>query len=170
MNTRHGRGPAASMLALILSAMPALASDNYFLNVPGIDGESRSPGFEEWIPINTFGLGFSRGTCTGVTVTKPLGVSSPALVAAVMLGTTYSVIEVAVAPMGEGRRDARLRLRLHNAVITSLEQAGPEPASAGVHEAVVILPSSVEMTYFIEDPRGGFGIPVTSTAQCRRGK
>jgi type VI protein secretion system component Hcp len=162
---------AAAMAVALLVAAPAFAAEDFYVRVPGIDGDGSGPrGYEKWIPVTAFSLGFSRGVCSSFVLTKQVDVASPPLTMAAMLGTTYATVDAVV--LANGMYDSqpqKLRLKLFGAVITSLEQSGSQTDAIALRETVRIQPERVEMTYFQQTATGS-SVGLTSTVDCQKVK
>src|SRR5262245_12473003 len=89
----------AASTALI--AGPAQAASDYLIRIDGIAGTSNLERFEDYIDIESFSLGFSRGVCQQLHFVKRMDAASPDLTAAAMLGTFYPNILLVALKAGE---------------------------------------------------------------------
>jgi type VI protein secretion system component Hcp len=168
----HGRmrmkriiGIFSLMFAGMLTMSSATAASSLYMKVPGITGAVEVRGYEGWIQVLSFSLGFSTGTCSSLTVTKFLDLTSPALTMAAVSGLFYPSVTLVSVKDGE-RPYEEFRLRLSNAAITSVQQSGSSDTPA---ESLSLQPSSVELTYYVQSDKG-MAMPVSSTVDCQQVK
>jgi type VI protein secretion system component Hcp len=151
------------LLAGVLSVSTAMASNSLYMKVPGVTGPSVVKGYEGWIEVLSFSLGFQANTCSSLSVMKQLDITSPALTMAAVAGTFYPTVTLVSVHAGE-RPYEEFRLKLFNAVVTSVQESG---ASETPVESLSFQPSSVELTYFAQMETGQL-TPVTSTVDCQK--
>jgi type VI protein secretion system component Hcp len=154
-----------------LFAGAAQAANDYLLQVDGISGTSTEAGFEAYLPVESWSLGFTRGTCQALHFVKQMDASSPDLTAAAMLGTFYSkAVLVARRTGGDGNRFIYLKLTLNNNVFISYQTGGSNGSSLLPMEQISVQPSSVEIEAFAQDQSGVVTLVATNTVTCQKVK
>ena len=147
----------------------AHASYDTFLRIDSIEGTSTAHGLESYIEIYSFSLGFTRGTCSSLSVMKSMDESSAPLTEAVLMGTLFPTATVVMRRPGE-RPFTFLRLTLSNVVVTSLQESGSAGGDFRPTESLSIQPSSVKMEAF-EENEFGIVVPTASkTVTCQKVK
>ena len=160
----------AASSALIAGVAQAAASD-FLIRIDGISGTSTEIGFTDYIPIDSWSLGFSRATCQALHFTKQMDAASAAITGATMLGAFYpSITLVARKTGGDGNRFTYLKLTLNNSVFTSFQTGGSDGSSLLPHEQVSAQPSSVIFQAFEQDVGGGVVQIASNTATCQKPK
>lgn len=167
------------MLAALLLATTAQASETFFMNIPGIKGESLDRAYAGWIPLTSFSDGFmssgrpgagstgragGRLVCQALQVVKQLDSSSPAITAAVATGEVFHEIDLVAVVAGDAPFTF-LKFALHNAVISSVTFGGDSSTSARV-ETLSITAPKVDVTYWPQQADGSRGAPLTTTVDC----
>lgn len=155
-------------IAAVAGFAPLAHADHIFLEIPGIPGESVADKYPNWIDVSSMGQEFSRRSCGGLTVSKRLDKSSPALAVSAVNGDVLAQATVAVVTGGE-RPQETLRLVLSDVIVasTTIQSADPDKT---VTEAVKLLPHSVSITYRPQDAKGGLGSPVTTVVTCNNNR
>ena len=153
------------ILSVLLAGLPmsaALASNNLYMLIPGITGSATADNFRGWIDVSSFSLGYQQATCSSLTVSKLLDMTSPALTMAAVAGTFYPVVTL-VSVVNGPEPYVEFRLKLFGAAVTSVQQSG---ASSTPAESLSFQPSRVEVTYFTQGQDGQL-TPISSTVDCQ---
>ena len=154
-----------------LFAGTAQAANDYLLQIDGISGTSTEVGFEAYIAVESWSLGFTRGTCQALHFVKQMDGSSPNLTAAAMLGTFYpKAVLVARRTGGDANRFIYLRLTLDSNVFTSYQTGGSNGSSLLPMEQISVQPSSVKIEAFDQDQFGVVTLVATNTVTCQKVK
>ena len=165
------RNICLSLAASTAFAGAAQAANDYLLQVDGISGTSTEAGFEAYLPVESWSLGFTRGACQALHFVKEMDTSSPDLTAAAMLGTFYSkAVLVARRTGGDGSRFIYLRLTLNNSAFTSYQTGGSNGSSLLPFEQISVQPSSVKIEAFDQDQFGVVTLVATNTVTCQKVK
>lgn len=167
------------MLGALLLSMTAQASETFYMNIPGIKGESLDKTYAGWIPLTSFSDGFmssgragggstgrgaGRLVCQALQVVKQLDSSSPAITAAVATGEVFHEIDLVAVVAGD-TPFTFLKFALHNAVISSVTFGGDSSTSARVETLSVTAPK-VDVTYWPQQADGTRGAALTTTVDC----
>lgn len=164
-------------LCLSLTASTALitgvaqASPEFFIRIAGITGTSIVRGFEEYIDVESWSLGFTRGLCQDLHFVKQMDASSGDLTAATLSGDFYPTASlVARKAGGDGSQFTYMRLTLSNSVFTSLQVGGSAGSSILPMEQVSLQPSSVKLELFKQLEGGGSESLPPTTVTCQKPK
>ena len=152
-----------------LIAGVAQAADDYLIRIDGISGTSNIAHFEDYIKVESWSLGFSRGVCQSLNFAKQMDAASADLTGATMLGTYYPSIILIALKQGEGRV-VTMRLTLTNSVFTSFQTGGSSNSSVLPMESISVQPSVVKFEAFEQDERGNVELVATNTVTCQRVK
>ena len=172
----------AGLLVLgLVSATAQAANEEFFLKIPGINGESQTQGYPGWIQIDSFtesfvnstasrggtgaGGGRDRTSCQDLHLSKTLDKTSAELAMAVATGHTYSPVLLAAVRISGDRPVEFLRFTLTNVVISSVAFAGDTGTSARI-ETLVLRPTRVEVQYTPQNADGSVGTTITATVDC----
>jgi type VI secretion system secreted protein Hcp len=153
----------AASTALI--AGTAQAASDFFLKIAGISGTSHVAGFEEFIDIFSFSLGFSKGVCSDLSVMKRMDAASAEITGAALLGTIYPSAVLVGRKAGTGPF-IYLKLTLSNIKFTSLQESGSSGGDDRPTESVSMQPSSVKIEAFEQDTSGTPVLVATNTVSC----
>lgn len=159
----------AASTALI--AGTAHASSDYFLKIEGITGGSSTVvGFEGYSDIYSFSLGFTRGICSDLNVSKELDTASPDITSAALLGTYFPRAVLVGRTVSGSDPFIYMKLTLNNVIISSVSQAGSSGGGDLPSESVSIQPTSVKIESFKQDELGR-SVPVANiTVTCQKVK
>jgi type VI secretion system secreted protein Hcp len=154
-----------------LGAGTAHAASDYLIQIDGIAGTSTLAGFEDYIDVESWSLGFVRNTCQDLHFVKQMDASSAPLTGAAMLGTFYPKI-VLIARKASGDRNGftYLKLTLTNSVFTSFQSGGANGSGALPIEQISVQPSSVKFEAFAQDTTGAIGLTASNTVTCQKVK
>jgi type VI secretion system secreted protein Hcp len=172
----------AGLLVLgLASATAQAANEEFFLKIPGINGESQAQAYPGWIQIDSFTESFvnstaSRGgagaggarertSCQDLHLSKMLDKTSAELAMAVATGHTYSPVLLAAVRTSGDRPVEFLRFTLSNVIISSVAFAGDTGTSARI-ETLVLRPTRVEVQYTPQNADGSVGATITATVDC----
>ena len=158
---------AAAMATLSVGA--AQAASDYLIRVDGIAGTSSIIGFEDYIEIESYSLGFVRGTCQDLHFVKQMDASSAPMTGATILGTFYPQIVLVARKPGE-RPFTFFRLTLTNSVFTSFQSGGSNGGSVLPMEQISVQPSSVKFESFGQDATGAPILLASNTVTCQKVK
>ena len=157
----------AASTALI--AGTAQAASDFFLKIVGISGTSQVRGFEEFIDIFSYSIGFTNGACSSLNVMKRMDTASADITAAALLGTIYPSA-VLVGRKAGAEPFTYLRLTLTNIKVTSLQDSGSAGGDDVPTESVSMQPSSVKIESFVQDSSGNPVLAATNTVSCQKVK
>ncbi len=164
---------------LLLSLSAQAGTETFYMQIPGIKGESLDKTYVDWIPVTSFSEGFmtsgragsggagraaGRLVCQALQVVKQLDSSSPAITAAVATGQVFHEIDL-VAVASSDRPITFLKFALHNALISSVTFGGDSSTSARVETLSVTAPR-VDVTYWPQLPDGSRGAALTAIVDC----
>jgi type VI secretion system secreted protein Hcp len=170
----------AGLLVLGLAGATAqAANEEFFLRIPGINGESQAQGYVGWIQIDSFaesfvnntatfggaGGGRERTSCQDLHLSKVLDKTSAELAMAVATGHTYTPVLLAALRTSGDQPVEFLRFTLHNVVITSVAFAGDTGTSARI-ETLVLRPTRIDVQYTPQNVDGSAGATITATVNC----
>jgi type VI protein secretion system component Hcp len=156
----------AASTALI--AGTAHAASDYLMRIDGIQGTSTVEGFEDYIEVQSWSLGFTQGMCQNLHFVKEMDTSSAELTGATLTGVFYrSVVLVARKTGGDGNPFTHMKLTLTNSIFTSFQTGGSNGSSILPMEQISLAPSSVKFELF----RQGDPVAVASnTVTCQKPK
>lgn len=159
--TSHGTtepAPAPEEVTLNAALAAFTTSTAYFLNVPGIPGESLQKGFENQIELRaaTWGLTNPPGTPSGaqfenVLVTKGMDASSPLLMKAGAAGSNLGTVVLTGLKAGTTPR-IFVTLTLTSAKVRSFHDAAA--LTTGVSESVGFSFGTIKLTYNKQNASG----------------
>jgi len=168
--------------ALLTAATAQAATENFYLKMPGINGEALSKNFVGWIPVTSFSEGFmtsgagafgaggragGRVSCQSLQVVKQLDSSSAEIAASVAAGRQFVEVDLAATTTsGDAGETTFLRFALHHAFVSSVTFGGDSTSSARV-ETITLVAESIEVTYWPQTADGRVGGPLTATITCR---
>jgi type VI secretion system secreted protein Hcp len=169
MNKHMYLSLAAVMAAL--SAGAAQAAGDYLIRIDGIAGTSTVAGFEDYIGVESWSLGFVRNACQDLHFVKQMDAASAPLTGAAMLGTFYpKIVLVARKVGGDGNSFVYLKLTLTNSVFTSFQTGGSDGSALLPMEQVSAQPSSVKYEAFAQDQSGAVTVVASNTVTCQKVK
>jgi len=169
MNKRMHLSLAALVATLSVSA--AQAANDYLIRIDGIAGTSNVAGFEDYIGVESWSLGFVRSTCQDLHFVKQMDAASAPLTGAAMLGTFYpKIFLVARKAGGDGNGFVYLKLTLTNSVFTSFQSGGSNGSSSLPFEQISAQPSSVKFEAFEQDATGVVTLVASNTVTCQKVK
>jgi type VI protein secretion system component Hcp len=155
----------------VLSAGAAQAASDYLIQIDGIAGTSQAAGFEDYIDVESWSLGFVRGMCQDLHFVKQMDAASAPLTGATMLGTFYpKIVLVARKQGGDSNGFVYLKLTLTNSVFTSFQSGGSSGGSLLPIEQISAQPSSVKFESFEQDQTGVVRLVASNTATCQKVK
>lgn len=158
-------------LVAALSAGTAQAASDYLIQIDGIAGTSTTVGFEDYINVDSWSLGFVRGACQDLHFVKQMDAASADLTGAAMRGVFYPrVVLVARKQGGDGNGFVYLKLTLTNSVFTSFQSGGAAGGSLLPVEQVSAQPSSVKFEAFEQDQSGFVRLVASNTVTCQKVK
>lgn len=127
--------------ALLLTALPLFAASDFFLKIEGVSGESKAPGHEGWIELESFSFGIHQAGTTAygsgggegkasfhdLSFTHKVDKASPVLMKAALTGEHYKNVTLDL----HGQR-----YLLQDVIVTSFQQAGHGNGNAIPQETV----------------------------------
>jgi type VI secretion system secreted protein Hcp len=154
-----------------LSAGAAQAASDYLIRIDGIAGTSTLAGFEDFIDVESWSLGFVRNACQDLHFVKRMDAASAPLTGAAMLGAFYpQIVLVARKAGGDGNGFVYLKLTLTNSVFTSFQSGGSNGSSLLPVEQISAQPSSVKFEAFGQDQTGAVTLVASNTVTCQKVK
>jgi len=160
-----------SAVLVALSAGAAQAASDYLIHIDGIGGTSTLAGFEDYIGVESWSLGFVRNTCQDLHFVKQMDAASAPLTGAAMLGTFYpKIVLVARKTGGDGNGFVYLKLTLTNSVFTSFQSGGSSGSSVLPLEQISAQPSTVKFEAFEQDQTGVVTLVASNMVTCQKVK
>jgi type VI secretion system secreted protein Hcp len=153
----------------LIAGVAQRAEAEYLIRIAGISGTSNIRGFEDYIAVESWSLGFARGVCQDLHFTKQMDAASPDLTAAAMLGTFYPSIILVALKEGEAPF-VYMRLSLANSFFTSFQTAGSGGSAPLPVEQISLQPSSVKIEAFEQNAAGDIVLAATNTVTCPKPK
>jgi type VI protein secretion system component Hcp len=147
-----------------LAAGPAAAVD-YLVKVDGIPGTSNLVRMTDYIPVQSWSLGFNKGVCQTLTFVKTMDASSAALTAAALSGVVYPQIILVARHPGEQPYNF-MRLVLTNSVFTSFKTGGSTIDGSVPTETISAQPSSVKTELYEMTASGTKALVASSIVDC----
>ena len=152
-----------SLLLALALALPgtATATDEIFVRIDGILGESTEIGHEKWIEARAVGNSVSqvsdaqRAAFSDIAILKNIDRASPLLFVGAAMGTTYDTVTIDFV------REGRLlltyfRMQLFNAVITGV-RTNANSTDGSVTEFVTLKYSRISWSYTVQNDDGSPG-------------
>jgi type VI secretion system secreted protein Hcp len=154
----------------LVSAAPAPAAQDVYLQLDGIKGESQAKGFKDAIDVQSFswgvsnpaggqrgfgGAGAGRATFSDLSIEKRLDSSSPSLMVHVANGQLIRTGVMTIVNAGE-TPVPYYRLCLQNIRVTSDQYAG---SSETPQESVTFAYGAIQQIYSTQNSEGGLGTP-----------
>jgi type VI secretion system secreted protein Hcp len=156
----------AASTALI--AGTAHAASDFLMKIDGIQGSSTVQGFEDYIEVQSWSLGFTQGVCQNLHFVKEMDASSAELTGATLTGVFYrSVVLVARKSDGQGLPFTYMKLTLTNSIFTSFQTGGSNGSSMVPMEQISVAPTSVKFELF---QQGNPAAVATNTVTCQKPK
>jgi type VI protein secretion system component Hcp len=152
------------LLALVVASTNAY-SGTLLMKIPGITGEYQGEKFTGWIEIYSFSGGISEGGCDSFDAPKFLDSTSPAILMAAAMATSFPTIEIVDLAFDNEQKPIKLSsFLLNNAVISSVSLSASEDSLT--NEELTIVPSSLTLNVYTStgDLNG------TTTVQCGKVK
>lgn len=168
-NRKSGSARKAIQVAVLagLSSGVAQAADSYYLNVPGVKGESVNQKYPAWIDVLSFTQAVSKQNCPRFVLLKSVDLASPALLASASNGNAYSDMTLAGSSVGTVTFEY-LNVKMTNVVVSSSRQSGNSGAT-GATEEIVLDATGATVTYTATDSKGGPGAQSISSYACKGG-
>lgn len=179
MKSAIRRGIAGGLVLLLVVIANATeptassATDQIFMQVPGIPGSSVAAGRSGWIDVLSFsGSGVAPTTSGGkppcqIVVQKSLDIASPHLWVATVTGQVFSAspIKIQLTKPGTtgGPYYVLYDIELTNAEITSIGDSG---SSALPTESLTLKADKVTVTFNAQNPATGAITPITASFGC----
>jgi type VI secretion system secreted protein Hcp len=152
-----------------LSVGAAQAASDYLIHFDGISGTSDIIGFEDYIEIESYSLGFVRGACQDLHFVKQMDASSAPMTGATILGTFIPQVILVARKPGE-RPFTYFRLTLTNSVFTSFQSGGTNGSGVVPMEQISVQPSTVKFESFEQDATGAPKLVASNTVTCQKVK
>ncbi len=143
----------------------AQAVNDYFIKIDGIAGTSFEKGLTDYIPVESWSLGFNRGVCQALQFAKKMDSSSADLTGAALSGIVYPNIVLVARKQGEVPFTF-MRLTLTNSVFKSFKTGGTTGESLVPIEQISAQPSSVKTELYDQDRDGRRVLIATSSVVC----
>jgi type VI secretion system secreted protein Hcp len=172
----RGVGRGVALLALVICASTAYGAMNVYLNIEGVEGESKDADHGRWIDLVSFqhgvtqpGSGVSTSQVARVTgasrhkdlvVTKELDKASPKLAEMVCNGSHVGLVKLEVAAPGSPQK-LFLRITMTDVIVTSVALGGGS-ADDRPTEEVSFNYGTITWSYIPYDDTGAPGEPVTT--------
>lgn len=150
-----------------LVAGTAQAGYDSFLKIQGINGTSNVKGFEEYIDIYSFSLGFTRGVCSSLNIMKKMDTSSAEITGATLLGTTFPYAVLVLRKPGETPWTF-MKMTLNTVNFTTIQESGSSGGDDRPTESISLQPASVKIEAFEQDATGSPVLVATNTVTCQK--
>lgn len=154
---------------------------DFYARIEGVDGDSESRGHEDWIEASFFDWSVAQaagrasaggGGRIGKPVFEPVrftartGRATPALLLLCATGRHAANATIEGVAEGDGGSVA-LRIELEDVLVTTLAMSGTD---AGLGDTYALDYSTIRITTFRQDPRGGQATPATAGWDVRRSR
>lgn len=164
---RHTGGTVATLAfaVLLLGAAHAQAQSSAYMNVPGVDGDSTSDRYKDWIELMSVAQSFTgqKGSnACAVHVTKPLDRSGPKLWAAAVTGQVFPEVRIEIVHATAENQQRFYELILGNAVVSSISST-----PSALVEQLAMTGTTATLRYYPQSPSGELMAPVSSTITCK---
>ena len=157
--------------AALMSGVAQAASADYLIRIDGIGGTSTVAGFEDYIAVESWSLGFTPGACQNLHFVKQMDAASAPLTGATILGTFYpTIILVARKTGGDGNAFTYMKLTLTSSIFTSFQTGGSNGSSILPMEQISLQPSTVKFEAFEQDGLGHIALVATNNITCQKVK
>ena len=161
---------AAALVASAVVPAPAMAAYDIFLKLDSVAGEVTSKGFEKWIRVEAYSLGFSNSgsthlgggggagkvNCQDIGLSKAFDSSSTALFTGVTTGKHFknAQLEFVRTSGGGGPGAVFLKYELQEVLVTSLSDGGAAGGDNAPDENISLNFAKITVTYSPLDTKG----------------
>jgi type VI protein secretion system component Hcp len=157
------------VIAIAMAPTASSATEQVFMQVPGIPGSSMVAGHVGWIEVLSFGGSASApssgttGLPCQMTVQKPLDIASPHLWFATVTGKVFTTIDIQVVAPTTTTPYVLYDILLANAEITSIADSG---SNALPLETLTLKATKVTLTFNTRNAATGAITATTSSFTC----
>ena len=161
----------ACLIAALSTAMfatAAQAEDEYFLNVPGINGAAEVIGFQGQIPVESWSLGMTKGLCQAFHFSKVHDPSSGQFTEAVLLGVVYPSATLSALKLTGDGPFVYLKITMLNGIFKSFQQSGNDGTGQLPMEQISYQPASIKVQSYKQNEVGDPFLFAENTVICQR--
>lgn len=147
-------------ICLSLAASAALfsgaaqAASEYLIKINGINGTSTLVGFTDYIEVESWSVGFTKGICQDLHFVKEMDAASADLTGAVLVKITYPTVTLIARRAGRETPFTYMKLTLANSVFTSFQVGGSAGGSLIPFEQISLSSASGLFELFGEQADG----------------
>ena len=173
---------AVALAASAVVPAPAMAAYDIFLKLDNVAGESTSKGFDKWIRVEAYSLGFSNSGsthsgggggagktyCQDIGLSKAFDSSSTELFKGVTTGKHFQKAELDFVRTG-GERNGNapfLKYELQDVLVTSLTNGGGAGGDNVPDENLSLNFSKITVSYYAQDSKGATKLLNSATWNC----
>ena len=155
----------------------ALAAEDLFLKLPGINGESTDAQHKKEIILLSYSQSFTQpsagggiANCGAVKVTKVIDKSSPALIGAVLTARSFPSVVITFRQSGVAPFEY-YKVTLSNAIIEAITQTDASPTdSTTILEQLSLIGTAFKFEYTSPTATGQPNSPVVFAWDCARNR
>lgn len=157
--------PLALACVLVSTSSAVSAAATMFLFIPGVPGQSTDIHHRNWVELSSMQVSVADRSCSGITLSKTIDSSSPALSTAALFGSVYPSMTLDFTTQNGQDPRSYLTYQLSNVTVTGLSQS---TGGDLISESVSLFPTTLTITYKPLQPDGSAGTPVTYTLNCSK--
>ena len=176
---------AAALVASAVVPAPAMAAYDIFLKLDSVAGEVTSKGFEKWIRVEAYSLGFSNSgsthqgggggagkvNCQDIGLSKAFDSSSPELFKGVTTGKHFQKAELDFVRTSEKSGGVFLKYELQGVLVTSLSDGGAAGGDSVPDENLSLNFAKITVSYYPQDSKGTVSkTPISASWDCAQNK
>jgi type VI secretion system secreted protein Hcp len=158
------------LLGICLAAStPAWATDEMYLQLTGVPGDSLIALYPSWIVVQAFSFsGTSANKCAGITVVHYADSATPPLIKLALTGSAIATGTLAVRQAAANPFEY-YKIAMTGVVVASVQDAGAVSTANRTLENVTLKPQTYVISYRSQNPNGTINAPVTVTVDCAAG-
>jgi type VI secretion system secreted protein Hcp len=167
MTIRPLHPPGRLLMALCLTtAAPAWATDEMYLQLAGVPGDSLVAVYANWIVLQSFSLsGTSTNKCAGITVVHYVDKATPPLIKLALTAGTVASGTLAVRQAASNPFEY-YKVTMTGITVSSVQDAGAVSSGSRTLENVTLKPQAYVVSYVSQSANGTLNAPVTVTVDC----
>jgi type VI secretion system secreted protein Hcp len=167
------------MASSLVFATPAIATQDLFLRLSGIEGSSTDERHRREIELESYsqsvqsGANFGYGSgaagkaasCGDIVVSKQIDAASPGLIMSVLTGARIANGTITFRRAGREQQEY-YTVQMTEVIVTSVEQSDVAATSAPVKEIIKMKARQFRFNYFPQKPDGSLGPVQTFGFDC----
>jgi len=156
---------AALLMCLLCFAATALAGDDVFMKVEGVQGDSADAVHRGEIDVLTYSQTFGTKACSEIVVTKRIDSASPQLIGRAVNNMRLPNVIITIRRAG-GKQQEYFKATLLSVVIDRIELT--ENAGGDQTERVVLQPGNILIQFWPQDAKGNLAsTPIVTSFSCK---